>query len=156
MAGATLTIGVVRDLSLTLKPNAVAVPALASHVRPALVLPERETRDLLEAARLQDVSRSGCFSAGPAGIQVWSRPFDGPGGTRGSACHLGSVDWIYDTPTKHYATVYRAMVTAHGVDVGETTTSILARVLALTGLPLDGSRVQMPVPPARDPFRGRR
>jgi len=141
--------------NVSLRPGAVAVPALASQIRPALVLPERETRELIAQARLHDVGNGGHFAAGPAGIQVWSGPFDGPGGTRGSAVHLGSVDWSYNTPVKHYATIYRAMVTAEGVARGETTASILARVLALTGLSVDGTRLTMPMPPARDPFRQR-
>ena len=138
---------------LSLAANAVAVPALSSHVRPALVLAERETRELLEAASRDDVSRGGRFSAGPAGIQVWSGPFDGPNGTHGSAVHLGSVDWSYDTPVRHYATVYRAMVTAAGVAAGQTTESILVAVLGLAEIPLQGSHVTMPAPPPRDPFR---
>jgi hypothetical protein len=136
-----------------LKANAIAVPALASHVRPALVLAERESRLLLEAAAIQDVGSGGCYAAGPAGIQVWDQPFDGPSGTHGSAKHLGSVDWSYDTPAKHYVTIYRAMVTQAGVDVGETTLSILQKVLGLGGLPVDGNRISMPAAPARDPFR---
>lgn len=138
---------------LRLKDGAVAVPALASHVRPSLVLAERESRELLAAAARQDVGLDGRFSAGPAGIQVWDGPFDGPNGTHGRAVHLGSVDWSYDTPAKHYVTIYRAMVTVAGVDAGETTLSILALVLALGGLPAEGSRVSLPTPPARDPFR---
>jgi hypothetical protein len=138
---------------LKLKEGAVAVPALSSHVRPSLVLPERESRELLAAAALHDVGLEGRFSAGPAGIQVWDGPFNGPNGTHGSAVHLGSVDWSYDTPAKHYVTIYRAMVTQAGVDAGETTLSILAEVLALGGLPVDGSRITLPAPPARDPFR---
>ena len=138
---------------LALAPHAVAVPALSSHVRPALVLAERETRDLLDAAARYDVAAGGRFSAGPAGIQVWSGPFDGPNGSHGSAVHLGSVDWSYDTPVRHYATVYRAMVTASGVAAGETTTSILRAVLDLCGISMSGSHVTMPAPPARDPFR---
>jgi hypothetical protein len=139
--------------SVALRPGAIAVPALASQVRPALVLPERETRELIAAARTYDVGQGGNFAAGPAGVQVWSGSFDGPGGTRGHALHLGSVDWSYNTPVKHYATIYRAMVTADGVAYGETTASILARVLALTGLSLDGTRLTLAAPPARDPFR---
>lgn len=138
---------------MRLVPTAVAKPALASHVRPALVLPERETRDLLSAAAQHDVVRGGCFSAGPAGIQVWSGVWDGPNGSHGSALHLGSVDWSYDTPARHYATIYRAMVTMHGVEAGETTATIVGRVLGLTGLPLDGDRIQLAQAPARDPFR---
>jgi len=138
---------------VTLAANAVAKPALSSHVRPALVLAERETRELLDVGARCDVSRGGRFAAGPAGIQVWSGPFDGPNGSHGSAVHLGSIDWSYDTPVRHYATVYRAMVTAEGVAAGETTTTILKRVLDLAGIPMDGTSVTMPAPPARDPFR---
>jgi hypothetical protein len=138
---------------MTLRAGAVAIPALASQVRPALVLPERETRELIASARSNDVGQGGNFAAGPAGVQVWSGAFDGPGGTRGHALHLGSVDWSYNTPVKHYATIYRAMVTADGVACGETTASILARVLALTGLSMDGTRLSLAAPPARDPFR---
>ncbi|HWL37109.1 MAG TPA: hypothetical protein VNQ77_13045 [Frankiaceae bacterium] len=138
---------------LTLVPNAVAKPALSSHVRPALVLAERETRELLDVATRYDVANGGRFAAGPAGIQVWSGPFDGPNGSHGTAVHLGSVDWSYDTPVRHYATVYRAMVTANGVEAGETTETILHAVLRLAGIPMQGSHITMPAPPARDPFR---
>jgi hypothetical protein len=144
-----------QPVHLRLNTDAVVVPALTSQVRPALVLPEGQARALLDAAAREDVSRGGCFAAGPAGIQVWSGPFDGPGGVRGSAVHLGSVDWTYDTPAKHWALIYRAMVTHDGVARGETTTTVLARVLGLTGLSIEGDRVTLPAPPARDPFRKR-
>jgi len=143
-------------VSLQLRDGAIAVPALTSQVRPALVLPEGQARALLDAANRNDVSRGGYFAASPAGVQVWSGPFDGLSGSRGSAVHLGSVDWTYDTPAKHWALIYRAMVTQHGVEWGETTASILARVLALTGLSIDGDRITLPTPPVRDPFRARR
>jgi hypothetical protein len=138
---------------LSLVANAVAVPALASHVRPALVLAERETRELLDVASRHDVASGGRFAAGPAGIQVWSGPFDGANGAHGSAVHLGSVDWSYDTPVRHYATIYRAMVTAAGVAAGESTETILRTVLALGQIGMDGSHITMPAPPPRDPFR---
>src|SRR3954453_11780586 len=85
-----------QPVHLRLKTDAIAVPALTSQVRPALVLPERHARALLDAAAHDDASFRGCFAAGPAGIQVWSGPFDGPGAARGSAVPLGSVDWTYD------------------------------------------------------------
>jgi hypothetical protein len=138
---------------LRLKDGVVAIPALSSHVRPALVLAERETRELLAAAGRNDVGLGGPFAAGPAGIQVWDGPFNGPSGTHGTANHLGSVDWSYDTPAKHYVTIYRVMVTQSGVDAGESPLSILTQVLALGGLSADGTRVSLPAPPARDPFR---
>ncbi len=148
-----LPLGGTTVTGLRLKEDAIAVPALASHVRPALVLAERESRELLAAASRNDVSSGGQFSAGPAGIQLWRGPFDGPHGTRGNARLLGSVDWSYDTPTRHYVTIYRAMVTDAGIDAGETTLSVLAQVLSLGGIPADGNRVTLATPPARDPFR---
>jgi hypothetical protein len=127
--------------------------AVQSQIRPALVLPEREARHLLAAATREDVSRGGVFSAGPAGIQLWSGEWDGPGGSHGTAIHLGSVDWSYDTPARHYITVYRVLVTAAGADMELNTESVLARVMALGGLTTEGATLSMAVPPPRDPFR---
>ncbi len=148
----TMPLGGPSMAGLTLRPHAVAVPALASHVRPALVLAEQDARRLLDAARNNEVSRGGRFSCSPAGVQVWDGPWDAPD-LPGSALHLGSVDWSYDTPVKHYVTIYRAMVTAAGVENGVSTETILKAVLDLTGIPLDGARVTMAIPPPRDPFR---
>jgi hypothetical protein len=140
--------------TITIRRHAVAVPALASQVRPGLVLPEAETRDLLAAARRFDVHTGGCFAAGPAGVQVWSAAFEAPLlDDPGAATLLGSVNWTYDTPVRHYATIYRAMVTADGLYTGETTASILARVLALAGVPVERAHLTLPTPPSRDPFR---
>lgn len=127
--------------------------ALASNVRPSLVLDERQARELLTEAERLDVSKGGRFLAGPAGVQLWSGPFDGEAGTRGRAVHLGSINWTYDTPAKNYATIYRTMVTQAGLDRGETTESVLLAVLAIAGLVVDGPRIEQPMPPARDPFK---
>ena len=139
-----------RSFRLT-RPSAPS--ALQSQVRPALVLPEREGRDLLAAAQRQDVSNGGRFSAGPAGVQLWSGPWEGESGSHGTSEHLGSVDWSYDTPVRHYITIYRVMVTTAGVTAGESTTSVLGRVVGLTGLDVSGEALGLPVPPPRDPFR---
>jgi hypothetical protein len=127
--------------------------AVQSQIRPALVLPEREARVLLAAAGREDVARGGVFSAGPAGVQLWSSAWDGPGGSHGSAVHLGSVDWSYDTPARHYITVYRVLVTASGAEGGLTTELVLDRVMSLGGLSADGATLAMTLPPPRDPFR---
>lgn len=131
-----------------------AKAALASRVRPSLVLDERVARELLQEAARYDVSAGGRFSAGPAGVQVWTGPWNGEGGTKGTAVHLGSVDWTYDTPSKNYVTIYRSMVTQAGIDAGETTESVLTTVLKLVGQSVEGPRIEQPMPPARDPFRG--
>ena len=130
-----------------------SAPSVATQVRPAIVLPDREARALLAAAEREDVSRGGCFSAGPAGVQVWSGPWNGLLGRHGDSQHLGSVDWSYDTPTRHYITVYRVMVTTAGHAAGQTPQTLLDRVLALAGLQAAPEALAMPVPPPRDPFR---
>ena len=137
---------------IKLRPFAIAVPALSSHVRPALVLAERESRTLQETTRNQDVTRGGRFSASPACIQVWDGPWahqDDPG----DAVHLGSVDWSNDTPVRHYVTIYRAMVTAGGVAAGHTTLSVLQAVMSLAGIEVDSARMTAASAPTRDPFR---
>ena len=130
-------------------------PRLSTEVRPALVLPEREARALLTAAGREDVRRGGCWSAGNAGVQLWSGPWDGSAGSRGSAVPLGSVDWSYDTPVRHYITIYRVVLTGHGVTAGGSTDSILARLLALVDLQTPDGSLAMQAPPPRDPFRSR-
>lgn len=139
-----------RSFRLTRPGAAVAV---ASQVRPSIVLPDREARALLVAAEQEDVSKGGCFSAGPAGVQVWSGPWDGLAGSKGRAEHLGSVDWSYDTPSRHYITVYRVMVTAKGAATGLQPAELLDRVLALAGVVAPSDALRLPVPPPRDPFR---
>ena len=138
-----------RSFRLTRGSSAVSV---ATQVRPAIVLPDREARSLLAAAGREDVGRSGRFSAGPAGVQVWSGPWNGLLGSRGSSEHFGSVDWSYDTPSRHWITVYRVLVTAQGVAAGETPQTVLDRVLALAGVEAPEDALQMAVPPQRDPF----
>jgi len=140
-----------RSFRLT-RPGA-APAALATQVRPSIVLPDREARALLAGAERADITRDGCFSAGPAGVQVWSGPWNGMLGTRGTAEHLGSVDWSYDTPTRHYITIYRVLVTAKGSAHCLTAEDVLDRVLALAGVQASGNSTALPVPPSRDPFR---
>jgi hypothetical protein len=85
-------------------------------------------------------------------VQVWSGPWDGELGTHGSSEHLGSVDWCYDTPSRHYITIYRVLVTARGAAAGQTTSGLLARVLSMAGVGSD-VQVRLVAPPPRDPFR---
>ena len=130
--------------------------AVAEQVRPTLVLREEQSRALLRAAAHQDVARGGCLSAGPAGVQVWSRPFDGPDGTAGTSELLGSVDWTYDTPIRHHVTVYRVVVTVAGSALGIAPSQLLRHVLRTAGVETEAAGADVAavhVPPPRDPFR---
>lgn len=125
-----------------------------SETRPDVVLPVDKVRVLLAAAGTNDVARGGAFSAGPAGVQLWSGPWNGPTGGPGTAEHLGSVDWSYDTPVLQYVTIYRIMLTAAGTDAGLTTDAVLGRVLALAAIALPAeATAAAAVPMPRDPFR---
>jgi hypothetical protein len=124
-----------------------------NRVRPALVFPQEEAGRLLKAAKAQDVTAGGVFSAGPAGVQVWSEPWNGEDGTMGTSVHLGSVDWTYNTPTQFYITIYRCMATHEGHTRGLEAADVLKRVLDLVGLPIEGVRASLHDSPVVDPFR---
>lgn len=127
----------------------------AREVRDDVILPADRARGVLAAAARRDVSAGGVFSPGPAGVQLWSGAWNSPTGGPGTAEHLGSVDWSWDSPTTGLVTVYRVMRTAAGVERGLTTDAVLDVVLSLAG----GESVQrsaapptaLPLP--RDPFR---
>ena len=105
-----------------------------------LVFPEEQAVRLLRAAEEQDVAAGGVFSAGPGGVQVWSEPWNGEGGTSGSSVLLGSVEWTANAPARTYITVHRCRVTRAGRARGVGEADLLRRVLDLAGLPGGGPR----------------
>ncbi len=136
------------DDILIMTAHTVHLPAPAAHrsfrltpprevrteQQPDVVLGSHEARALLLAARDLDVSKGGCYSPGPAGVQVWDGPWNGIGGRVGTASHLGSVDWSWDQPAEGFVTIYRVLLTAAGSKAGLTTQALLDLVLQLTGL----------------------
>ena len=126
-----------------------------NRVRPALVFPQEEAGRLLEAAKAQDVRAGGVFSAGPAGVQVWSEPWDGEGGTMGTSVHLAASTGP-NTPIQFYITIYRCMATQEGHIRGLEAADILKQVLDLVGLPIEGVRANLHDAPVVDPFRATR
>ncbi len=63
------------------------------------------------------------------------------------------MDWSYDTPTRHYITVYRVLVTSKGISAGLTPAQVLQQVLDLAGVVASPDALTMAAPPLRDPFR---
>jgi len=137
----------VDDDDLCMTAHTVHLPGPAAHrsfrltprevrteQQPDVVLPAMEAQALLLAAKQEDVSKGGCFSPGPAGVQVWDGPWNGVGGRVGTAAHLGSVDWSWDQPAEGFVTIYRVLLTAAGAKAGLTTNALLDTVLRLTGL----------------------
>jgi hypothetical protein len=105
-----------------------------------LVFPEEQAIRLLRAAEEQDVAAGGVFSAGPGGVQVWSEPWNGEGGTSGSSVLLGSVEWTANAPARTYITIHRCRVTRAGQARGVGQADLLRRVLDLAGFSGDGPR----------------
>ena len=108
-----------------------------------LVFPEEQAIRLLRAAEEQDVAAGGVFSAGPGGVQVWSVPWNGDGGTSGSSVQLGSVEWTANAPTRAYITIHRCLVTRAGRARGVEPADLLKRVLDLAGMSGDGLRANL-------------
>jgi hypothetical protein len=104
----------------------------------SLVFPQEQAVRLLRAAEEQDVAAGGVFSAGPTGVQVWSEPWNGDGGTRGTSVHLGSVEWTANAPARSWITIHSCMVTQAGRARGIEPTDLLKRVLDLAVLPSEG------------------
>jgi hypothetical protein len=108
-----------------------------------LVFPEEQAIRLLRAAEQQDVAAGGVFSAGPGGIQVWSEPWNGDGGTSGSSVQLGSVEWTANAPTRAYITIHRCLVTRAGRARGIEPADLHTRVLHLAAMSGDGPRADL-------------
>ena len=108
-----------------------------------LVFPEEQAVRLLRAAEEQDVAAGGVFSAGPGGVQVWSEPWNGEGGTSGSSVQLGSVEWTANAPARTYITIHRCRVTRAGRVRGVGEADLLRRVLDLAGLPADAAAADL-------------
>jgi hypothetical protein len=80
------------------------------------------------------------YSAGPGGVQVWSEPWNGEGGTSGTSVLLGSVEWTANAPARTYITVHRCRVTPAGRARGVGEADLLKRVLDLAGFAGSGPR----------------
>jgi hypothetical protein len=132
------------------------VSGVETVIRPAAVLPERAAQLILSALARQDVAGSGVWHTSPTLWQRYDRPWDGPLGARGGAVLLGSIAVVYGTPTRASITVYRAAITAEGVDRGWNVDTLCDEAFAYAGLTLASCpRASLSTPPGRDPFRVR-
>jgi hypothetical protein len=120
-------------------------------IRPAAVVPERATRQIMAWLEDHDVTRGGCWLHDISCVQRFSGPFDGPSGMRGSAVLLGSIHMVWD---RYSATIYRANVTDAGLRVGLTVERLCDQVLDAAGLSLvTCPRAELVDAPVPDPFR---
>lgn len=123
-------------------------------IRPSAVLDEKSARAVLSELEYRDVSRGGVWSASTGVWQRFDVPWDGVGGTRGSAQLVGTVAAVYGTPSKYDITIYRATTTAHGRANGWDVDRLCDDALQFAGLTLASCpRAELVSPPLPDPFR---
>ena len=125
-------------------------------IRPSAVLGEAAARAVVQELEQRDVGRGGVWSASSGVWQRYDVPWDGVGGTRGSAKLVGTVAAVYGTPNKYDITIYRVTITEHGAAAGWTVDSLCDDALQYADLTLATCpRAALVAPPAPDPFRRR-
>lgn len=123
-------------------------------IRPAAILPEQATREVLMQLALNDVRVDGLWQADPAVWRRYDRPWDGEDGGPGGANLLGTIQVAYGVPTRYEITIFRVTVSELGDRVGWTVTSLCDEALGYGGLTLATCpRASLAAPPR--PFRFR-
>lgn len=108
---------------------------------------------ILAALETRDVSRGGLWNATPGLWQRYDRPWDGAGGSHGSAQQVGSIAVIYDAPRRNEITIFKVVVLPHGLATGWTVERICDDALGYAGLTLGTCpRAELHAPPKPDPF----
>lgn len=121
-------------------------------IRPAAVIPEEAARKILMELALRDVRAGGVFEADPSVWRRFDRPWDGPGGTPGTAELLGTIQIAYGVPTRYEITLFRATITKLGSQAGWSVSGLCDEALSFGGLTLETCPRADLKPPPR-PFR---
>ena len=87
-------------------------------IRPAAILPEQATREVLMQLALNDVRVDGLWQADPAVWRRYDRPWDGEDGGPGGAELLGTIQVAYGVPTRYEITIFRVTVSELGDRAG--------------------------------------
>lgn len=125
-------------------------------IRPSAVLGEKAARAVVAELEARDVARGGVWSASSGLWQRYDQPWNGVGGTRGTAQLVGSIAAVYGTPSKYDITIYRVTTTEHGLAAGWTVERLCDDALQYADLTLATCpRAALVAPPSPDPFRRR-
>jgi hypothetical protein len=122
-------------------------------IRPSAVLTEKLAAKIMRELTDRDVAKGGVWSATPGLWQRYDRPWDGPGGTHGTAQLVGTIAAIYGSPSKYDITIYRVTVSDHGAKKGWSVDSLCDDALQHVDMTLATCpRVELPSSKP-DPFR---
>jgi len=124
-------------------------------IRPSAVLADQLAKQVVRELESRDVSRGGVWSVSPGLWQRYDRPWDGAGGTHGSATLVGSIGAVYGTPSKYDITIYRVTVTEHGQATGWTVEGVCNDALQYVDLTLATCPRTRLAAAAPDPFKRR-
>ena len=134
--------------------EAVDEGVVTAVIRPAAILPEGATRDVLMQLALNDVRVGGLWQADPSVWRRFDRPWDGQDGGPGDAVLLGTIQVAYGIPTRYEITIFRVTISELGDAAGWTVESLCNEALGYGGLTLDTCpRASLAAPPK--PFRFR-
>lgn len=126
--------------------------AVTEVIRPAAVIPEEAARTILMELALRDVRVDGRWEAEPSVWRRFDQPWNGPGGTPGTAELLGTIQIAYGVPTRYEITLFRATITTLGNQHGWSVSDLCDEALGFGGLTLATCPRADLKPPPR-PFR---
>jgi hypothetical protein len=123
-------------------------------IRPAAVLSEHNAHLVKEGLKRDDVRAGGRWHAEPGCWRLFERAWKGKDERSVAAAGLiGSIQVAYGMPTRWEITIFRATITAVGIQNGYTVDMLCDSALGHAGLTLATCpRIDMPAPPRA--FRG--
>jgi hypothetical protein len=125
-------------------------------MRPAAVIDDRAARKITDWLALVDVSKGGYWVAGTNVWQRFDKPWDGEGGMRGTAQHVGSIFITFNSPAHYYVTMHRITISEAGSLQGWTVDKLADEVLKFADLTLETCpRDESMAAVKADPFKKR-
>jgi hypothetical protein len=121
-------------------------------IRPAAVLMESTSRDILQGLADDDVRDGGHWLTSPGVWQRYDRPWKHGAKDPGEAVHLGTIRSIYDSPQRYFVTIFRASITPDGLERGWSVDSLCDDALKHANLTL-AECPRASLTPTPEPFR---
>ena len=121
-------------------------------IRPAAVLGETTARRVLAGLSDDDVRAGGHWWARPGVWRRYAQPWGDAKTEPADALHVGTISCVYDSPQRYSVTLYRASISALGLELGWTAESICDDALRYAELTLTSCPRADLRPPPR-PFR---
>ncbi len=117
-------------------------------IRPAAVLSETATRNILKALSEDDVRDGGHWWTRVGTWRRYEAPWAPGADQPGEAVHIGTISSVYDSPSRYCVTIFRVSLTAYGLRQGWTTSSLCDDAFRHAALTLDDCpRATLAAPP---------